>query len=453
MKRNIILILFFLFTSFSSFPQIKINFYRYNRYYNAYLIEKKEIVLEKPFFSIYNIENDQRMKTMLSAREKSKILSLKYVGDNYKFNDIELSSIQFNSDNNLEYNENKYYIYDQKNKFGIIFGIGDYDSIVLYSYLNFSEDEKKPVKDRFKEYDMLVSTFAVKILLNKISGEINNIVNIPRSFDTYYFENEILPYIEKDENKAKLLSHYEKRTKSYVLRYDLSENEEKEVFTLLSDSKSNKKSGIKNIEREEILNKFINQLKNQDGDKIFEYLAKFVSLNVSITMSKNNIYSYWISPGDLYYFKKGDKKSVALFYYYILNKLGYKVRAYLVSDMEKKSGDDVEKEKKMSTNDRQILDSLYNQVNPKYNREEVLRYYHPEFENAVFLVALEDNGKWIYTTGEKWIDGNILREERVCVDYMKKSCYYTYLPNVEYFIGALPLMKYDIIWDIFFSLE
>jgi len=78
-------------------------------------------------------------------------------------------------------------------------------------------------------------------------------------------------------------------------------------------------------------------------------------------------------------------------------------------------------------------------VSAKYNREEVLKYYQPNIENAVFLIALESNGKWIYTTGEKWIDGNILKEERVCVDYMKKSCYYTYLPNVEYFIGALPL--------------
>lgn len=453
MKRNLIFILFFLLISFSAYSQLKLNFYRYNRYYNAYLIENKEIFLEKPFLSIYNIENDQRIKTMLSAREKSKILSLKYIGDNYKFNDIELSSIQFASSSNLEYDENKYYIYDQKNKFGIIFGIGDYDSIVLYSYLNFSEEEKKPVKDRFEEFDLLASTFAVKILLNKISGEFNNIINIPRNFETDYFENEILPFIEKDENKVKLLALYEKKAKKYVLKYDLSENEEKEVFEILSDSLYIKKRGIKNIEREEILNKFINQLKNLDKDKIFEYLAKFVRLNVSVNISKNNIYSNWVSPGDLYYFKKGDKKSVALFYYYILNKLGYKVRAYLVSDMERKSGGDLVKERKMSVNDRQILDSLYSQVSAKYNREEVLKYYQPNIENAVFLIALESNGKWIYTTGEKWIDGNILKEERVCVDYMKKSCYYTYLPNVEYFIGALPLMKSDIIWDIFFSLE
>ncbi|HOF00547.1 MAG TPA: hypothetical protein PK385_01125 [Spirochaetota bacterium] len=453
MKRNLILITLFLSISFSAFPQLKINFYWRNRYYSAYLIETKEIILDNPFVSIHNIENDQRMKTMLSVREKSKILSLKYVGDSYKFNDVELSSVQFKNNTDLEYYENKYYIYDQKNKFGIIFGIGDYDSIVLYSYLNFSENEKKSVKDRFKEYDLLASTFAVKILLKKISGEINNIINIPRKFEADYFENEILPYIEREEDKKRLLARYEKKAKSYVLKYGLSENEEKEVFAYLRDATINKKSGSKNIEREKILNKFINQLKNQNVDKVFEYLAKFVRLNVSVSISKNNICSNWITPSDLYYFKKGDKKSVALFYYYILNKLGYRVRAYLVTDMGKKSYEDVAKEKKLSANDRQSLDSLYNQVNPKYNREEVLRYYHPKFEDSVFLVALESNGKWIYTTGEKWIDGNILKEDRVCVDYMKKSCYYTYLPNVEYFIGALPLMKSDIVWDIFFSLE
>ena len=141
MKRNLILITLFLSISFSAFPQLKINFYWRNRYYSAYLIETKEIILDNPFVSIHNIENDQRMKTMLSVREKSKILSLKYVGDSYKFNDVELSSVQFKNNTDLEYYENKYYIYDQKNKFGIIFGIGDYDSIVLYSYLNFSEND------------------------------------------------------------------------------------------------------------------------------------------------------------------------------------------------------------------------------------------------------------------------------------------------------------------------
>lgn len=224
-------------------------------------------------------------------------------------------------------------------------------------------------------------------------------------------------------------------------------------------------------------NKFIDELKLYDPADAFNYITKYTELNFSIT-PKKNILEDWVNPVNLYFYKEGDYKSLAFFYYYSLKQAGFKVRSYLVTDLIRKNEEDIDylkdlfnKKFKPSENLKRIqeLELQYKHVNPNTNIKNffddylytklkrpasIFFYYPPKFEESVFLITVELNDKWIYTVGNKWIDADIKNNpERTCAHYSRNGCYYTYIEKDFAILNNYPLDEKDIIWDLFYGIK
>lgn len=360
-----------------------------------------ESIKISPFDAIMELDQDQKHKLLLSSLEKSRLTSLLFVGDSYEFNNVEIKL-----NNKGDNQENIYQILDKLSGFSVTFSLGDYDNIILHSAINFQDKE-------FNIIDKIASSLAVKSLLKKMTGTISKEVE---SID------------ERKIKNTEILASYEE---------------------------------------------FINQLKYLNKEEIFSQLKNYVNLNIRLT-GKTGITSEWMHPANLYFYKKGDYKSIAFFYYYTLKRLGFNVAAYIVSDLIKKDKDEVENlyklfSKKYKNNEDlakiQNIESNYKYVDSSYilkyqpyekeysRPSNVYFYLPPDFKNSIYLVAIEINNKWLYTTGDKWIDANITTSDRTCAHYSKNGCFYSYIDKDIIFLNNLPFTEKDITWKIFYDVK
>lgn len=376
------------------FPYKDLNNTQKTKNYVLEPIDNKPIEIP-PFDPLMEIDETFKNKFMLSSLEKSRLTSLFYVGDKYEFNNIEIMLI----DNDI------YQIKDKTSGFSVSFSLGYYDNIILHSAINFNDKE-------FNIIDKLASSLAVKQLLEKMTGTIKIEKNI--------IEN------NKIQNSAVL---------------DAYEN-------------------------------FISQLKYlQNKEEIFSQLKNYVNLNFRLT-GKTKITDDWIRPSDLYFNKKGDYKSTVFFYYYTLKKLGFNVALYLVTELIPKDKDELEylynlfSKRNKNSKDlmmMQKIESEYKYINPastlkylsyqgKYSKPSQIFFYKPpDFEASILLAAVQVNNKWVYTTGDKWIDEGIYTSERACANYSRNGCYYAYLNNDFIFLNNAPFSEKDVLWDVFYN--
>ncbi len=176
--------------------------------------------------------------------------------------------------------------------------------------------------------------------------------------------------------------------------------------------------------------KFLNDLKKLKNRELLDYITQFVKLNFELSPDRN-ITGEWVSPADLYFYKKGDYKSCAFFYYYTLKSLGLPVRAYLASFLEKKDQADIEKMSyAFRTRKPELIQEIeieYKNVNARSNLlqftddymnsklkrpPDIFFYKPPDFEKATLLITVQINNRWIYTTGTNWTDAGIYTPER-----------------------------------------
>ena len=378
-----------------NFPYKDLNNSDKTIYYVLEPIDNKPIEIS-PFDPLLEIDETFKQKFLLSSLEKSRLTSLFYVGDKYEFNNIEIM---------LKYDD-IYQIMDKSSGFSISFSIGYYDNVILHSAINFNDKE-------FNIIDKLASSLAVKQLLKQMTG------------------------------------------KTLKIKKDIIENNKIQDSNILNAYEN-----------------FINKLKYLNNkEEIFYQLKNYVNLNFRLT-GKTKITSKWIHPADLYYYKKGDYKSIAFFYYYTLKKLGFNVASYLISELIKKDKDELDElyllfSKKNKNNKDlamlQNIESKYKYVNPasilkhlsyqsKYTKPSKIFFYKPpNFETSIFLTAVKIGEKWIYTTGDKWIDEGIYTPERTCAHYSRNGCYYTYINNDFIFLNNVPFSEKDVLWNVFYN--
>ena len=402
-KKNFFVLIFLLISIYFINTQLRIAFQYKDLndpnktiYYVLEPIDNKSIDIP-PFDSLMEIDETFKNKFLLSSLEKSRLTSLFFVGDKYEFNNIEIR---------LKYDD-LYQIMDKTTGFSVSFSLGYYDNIILHSAVNFNDKE-------FNIIDKLASSLAVKKLLEKMTGTIKSKKDI---IETNKIQN------------SDILEAYEN---------------------------------------------FINQLKYlQNQEEIFSQLKTYVKLNFRIT-GKTNITTRWTHPADLYFYKKGDYKSIAFFYYYTLKRLGFNVATYLVSELIKKDKDELDElyllfsKRNKTTKDLtmiQNIESEYKYVNPastlkhisyksKYSKPSRIFFYKPpDFKSSIFLTAVQINNRWIYTTGDKWIDEGIYTSERTCAHYSRDGCYYAYINNDFIFLNNVPFTEKDVLWDIFYNIK
>lgn len=397
-KKIIIISIVLILPVLLIFSQFKTYFIYKDHWYNLAINNATDRKIE-PFNALKEIDQSQVHRVLLTTLEKSRLASLLYVGDKYEFNDVEIS---------LTYNQ-EYSIKDKYNGFKILFTIGDYDSIVVLSAVNFGEKD-------FDILDKFASTFTVKTLIRKMTGKIEKKVEA--------IKNEVVEYsrIEKEYNN------------------------------------------------------FLDELRKIKKSKIFEKLRKYIELNFQLEMNKR-ITEDWVNPANLYYYKKGDHKSFAFFYYYTLKHLGFKVRSYLVSELIKKDKSEIDKmyrlfsKKKKTTDDLariQKLEREYKYLNPSRNLKHFLYdykkknytkpsaiffFYPPDFQSSIFLISVEIDNKWLYTTGNHWIDAGIYKPERTCAHYARNGCYYSYIEKDFMILNNQVISEKDILWDVFYNVK
>lgn len=566
--KKIFFLSFIIFNLYIYSDDLVVNFYHRNLYYSYKLYENKTFFLKDPFFSLYLIDEKQTHKVILNPLEKSKVLSLGFVGDKYDFNDIEINCIQYYPElpdviplnffeniiiknitdvtkresvkkyftkdkrgyilkniskeekvklysildnyttiipftinkylfNNIilkelykddekefilskykqkddgyyliddityndvmkiydllkqfDYINKKYLIKDKKLNIEITFGIGEYDSIILFSILNFNERE-------INLFDKIATAFTVKFLLKKLTGKIEIEDRLPRSFTKEYFIENILLYLDRTSDIEFMKNMYKpnRLDTEYILKGDISLDNEKRILYILNEIKNKKESGIEEKNRKIELNNFLTQLDNMKKEYIFEYLKKFANYNFYIDISKYNIMDNWTKPWDIYYYKKGDYKSITYFYYYIfknLKKHNFNTKLFVVCELNKLKKEDYFNYKKLPPAEQREKDRLFRYVNPKYNREELFDYYPPHIKNSILILAIEINGKWLYTMGKEWIDADIIIAERACYDFYKKGCYYSELTDTESILLEGTIYENILDWYVYFDIK
>jgi hypothetical protein len=392
MKKNIFLLLFLVVFLSKIFTAEEIYFIYKSKDYFKKIINKKEIPIE-PFNALKEIDQSQTHRVLINNMEKSILSSLFYIGDSYKFNNVKIFLKDINYYQIIDYDDNT----------SLSFSLGKYNNIILLSVIKFDNTKDVGILDK------LASTFFLKSKLIKISGKL------------------------KVEN-----------------------NEKKE---------ENKLTDLNIIEEYQ---KFIDNLKKLSSKEKIDYLTKYVKLNFELSVN-NDITTNWTNPANLYYYKKGDYKSCAFFYYYSLKSVGLPVRAYLINHLERKNQDDIEKmadifkerkhdmvqwiemEYKNVNSRTNLIEFSDNYVNSKLRKPPDIFFYKPPvFEKSIFLIAVEIDNRWLYTTGINWIDANIRIPERACAHYARNGCYYANFDNDFDIMNNIALNKDEFIWNIFY---
>jgi len=386
---------------------------------------QKEINVEN-FNPLKEIDEEQKHRIILSANEKAKLTNLLYAGDKYSYNNIEVSLIF----------KDIYQIKNLANDITLKFKIGSNNEILTATALNFkitgASLDYKPIKlDKkiiigsasFDTIDKLASTVYIKELLKQLNGT-------PSSIEK--------PVVIKEADKTIISNEYEK---------------------------------------------FVENLSTMEKNEIFKSLNRFIELNIRFT-GKRKISEEWIHPANIYFYKECDYKSAAFFYYYTLKKIDeinikknkppytlFNPRSYFVINLEKKPQSEIAKifnafsNKYKTTGDLEKIQELelqykyvdidpelkYNPERPSYSKAITIYYYKaPELYSSVYLVTVNIDGKWIYTTGEKWIDANVTQAERICSAYSTNGCYYTFVENDFMLLNNMPLRENDVSWKIIY---
>ncbi|MBR6201114.1 MAG: hypothetical protein IKQ61_12725 [Spirochaetales bacterium] len=442
-------IVFITINVFSVYAFDEVNYYRNGIYYSVSPTDFKSIILSTPFSAMNNIERDQVHKIMLNNIEAARVSSLKFVGDKYEFNGIEIQSVLYRGDS-LKYAGKLYKITDKNEQFNIIFSVGDYDTIVLHSYMTFKNRQKTPLEDIDNKY---ATIFTVKNMLSKITGKIDTIADLPVSFSKDIFENILPDKIKNSRDKSFFAKCYKFNGSRYVLLDTVSVEQQKNLLKIYNDAYAAK--GYTDIERQNALDKFIAQLSSKKPDEILDSLDKYVTLNITASNNEYTLTDEWQTPWDLFYTGSGDYKSICLFCYYVLSRLDFNVRTYFVADlqMRTKAAPDMGK----TFSETQLnLKKDYRYVSSEYSSiKELYRYNPPSIKNAVFLVAVErkNNGitQWQYSYGKKWIKCDITDGNRVCSAYTRGGCYYSDASDKEYhLLHNFPMTEDFVTWSVFF---
>ncbi len=400
MKKKItIFILIFILALELMNAEITITFIYKGRYFQVSPVESKDFNIDT-FDPLKIIDQSQKYRLILTSLEKSRLASLFYVGDSYDFNDVELQLI----------NTDTYKIKDKLNNLSVKFIIGKFDNIIINSAINFGNKE-------FNDTDKIASSLTVKYLLKKMTGKLESVEN-------------------KITNKG------------------------------LSDVQINKE-----------FKEFLNELKKLKQDEIVYYLAKYSELNFELNLSNRKLTEEWVNPVDLYFYKKGDYKSFAFFYYYVLKEIGYSVKLYLVTPLVKKDEKELNELYELFINKKskdfiykvQMLEQQYDRVDAKKvlkdfseNYDDSMKkrpypiyfYRPPLFDSAVLITAVQLNNKWIYTTGNRWVNTDIINPDRICYHYSGGVCYYYQIVNdvIDTIIfNNLPFTDkdLDVLWNVY----
>jgi hypothetical protein len=429
-KMNKYPIFFIIFINLNIFSQVNVSFYYQNYEYKFDLTDKNDILLDKPYNALNDIDSAQYFRITVTTIEESRLKNLSYAGNSAVFNGIEIKKI----DNGI------YSIRDISNDYKINFGIGEIQSIVIYSCLDFG-------KKGIDIYDRIATVISVKNLLKRFSVNPEKGIKVPEIMEKNKFENEIIYKIKSADDMLLMSKMYSLDEKSgqYRLTALGKTPEMKYEIAAILDKISFKDEDMLYMKKriEEYAN-FINSIKKIDVKDRFDYLKRYIELNFQITFDKE-----LLSPSDLYFFRAGNHKSVSFFYYDILKNLGMKVNSYLVTDLKKRPPEEISEISGLNANEKEELIMNYKNVRPAYNLNSLTSYAPPDFNSSVYIVALQTGKKWIYTTGEKWVDSGIFTPERCCSDYTKKGCYYSLIINDD--IYNYPLKADDVKWDVFFE--
>jgi hypothetical protein len=381
MNKYIFFVISLLFSIQLVFSEVIISFPYGKNQKTVTLLDKKEIILDRPFNALKELEISQQYRITFNSIEKSRLLSLSFVGDEISFNNILLKYVDFK----------KYYIEDKTEGFKIFFKIGEIDSIEVLSILNFSEKE-------ITIFDKISTVIVVKDLFQKLD-------------------------IKPEENKVP----------EAVL-------------------------GNTIVEKANSYQKFVDQLSMLNKNEVLDNLKRYIRLNFKLSLDYK-VESGFMSPYELFYKKEGGYKSFAYFYYYTLKQLlakdrykfNFNLKSYFVTDLKKRDAKEIFRIENLSQGEREKIEREYRLVKPSYNLEELINYLPPDFSRATYIVALEDKNKWLYTTGDEWINVDVYKPERVCSSYMRKGCYYALINNDEMHIGSQN--EDDIIWEVFFDMK
>ncbi|OHD27809.1 MAG: hypothetical protein A2086_16410 [Spirochaetes bacterium GWD1_27_9] len=441
MKKLLFLLFSLIFISFGIFSQsrdIDIEFLHKGKYYSLKPVNNKSFELNNIFYPLIEIDNSQVHRVILTSTEKTKLLSLNFVGDSYEFNNIQI----------IHKNKDVYSIIDKINNLKVNFGIGDYDCIILYSVIKFTKKE-------LNLFDKIATVIFVKTLLKKIEGEFSLKIDIPELIEQIEFDKKIIAKITNEKLKDFILKMYQfdEKRNFYILK-DIGKNKENRdsINNILIDISFYSQNGYKDLQKIEAYQQFIFELKRLKKNETFSYIRKYIQFNFKLIMD-NKITSDWISPYDLYYNKEGNYKSIAFFYYNTLKELDFNVKSYFVTDLRKRPNDEINQILNLSLEEKQKLEREYKYVKSSYNLDELRFYYSPNFLDSTYIITVEIDGKWLYTTGNDWIDAGIYKSERVCSHYARKGCYYSLFEKDKLILENIPINEKDILWDVFYELK
>lgn len=428
--------LFLSFLAVSVYAEFSMQLIYQERYYNLTICETASLAVNK-YVVVSAIDRTQIHRIMLSSVEKSRLLSLLYVGDSYSFNQVKLTKIS----------TDLYRIEDLENKFGISFSYGEYDDIILYSYINFCSADHR-LYTEVDDMDKIASGVSVKILLSKIHGSYAPKTDLPLTITAQ--EMDYLKTYSDDETEMVIIYNaYPKRGDgTYYLRQDLVPDEEIVLRQTLDRLHFSFSKTFAYKDKVDAYERFITQLRSYGTpEQIFDKLREFVTINFRV-IDDYSMTTDWVNPYELYYSKKGDYKSIAFFYYETFTELNLDCEAFFVAPLTKKSMPD-QKPLSRDENDAQLL---LHGINPSSNLD-LTAYNLPEYTKAVLLVAVKYDNRWIYTTGKKWVYTDIVKKERVTAHYSKNGCYYSVLRDSQLIIENIPLNPKKLHWEVFFDIS
>ncbi len=432
MKNKIIILLIFICASVYSF---NVELLYKKKYYNLVPLGKTEYQVSS-YNVLVKIDQGQTHRVLFNSLELSRLSSLMYVGDKYDFNGVELSI----ADTGI------YRAKDLESGYGISFKVGKYDDIILLSALNFY-NQKSGLYKEYDEVDLMASAIAVKSLLKTITGKVVPQSDLPMTINKDQFDSFIIN-VDNERKRLFLKSVYTYREKDnlYILTSGLSASAQSQLREIIDDANFSVKPTLNKEEKIRNYQNFIKELRGKPIKNALEIITNFVTMNITIK-EDYSIVSSWTNPHDLYYTKRGDIKSVAFFYYWTLKELKFETFSFYVCPLVKRYDNEYSGKLSYAQKD-EIL--LKNRINPQSSLDPA-KYMFPQFDKAIYLVAVKVDDNWIYTTGKKWIDNNILKKERCCSDYMKNGCFYTIVYDDRLIFDNIPVSPSAMEWDVFYE--
>ncbi len=388
MHKTILIICIFIYSSNLIFTSNIISFAYKGKYYTLRSSEAKEVELLAPFNPFREVDRSQTHRMLLSSLEKSNLTALSYIGEQYEFNQIRLTNLL----NNI------YRIEDLTTGFTVKFGIGLYDSILLYSFINFENNTTVII-------NKLATLFLVKQLLIKMTGK-----------------------VEVNKKETKVMSE----------DFQLRLNEYNRFLSILKEKKTDTVP--------EFLTSFIkiNVKVNPSGQITGDWT--------------NPIDLYYYKTGDyksisfFYYYtlKQLGMEVNAYLVTDIIKKNIDEVFDMQSMSLSKKQDLELKYGKINPTNNitKLITDSRKKTI----VIPEIFYYHPPDFKRSALVVTVKIGDLWWYSTGLKWINNNLRTKERVCSDYAMGGCYYSRVENDGDLFNNQPLIESDFIWDVFFPM-